>query len=305
MVPRPDFLFHGNARSCSFFIAGDGVVSGAMAGAFAGSANTADRNGKSELPAYGVGVEDFNLWRRFGNRARIGSVVMQPFRNLLLFLFSHRFLAITRWDLHFLLVRFGNAITLVRWRIRKQILARQRPLFLNLGCGPRGISDPHWVNVDGVHYRNVHFLLDFSRPLPFPDGSFDGVFCEHVLEHFSLDEGQRLVREIRRILRSGGYLRVVVPDAQFILREYFDAPGELVARRGDGDETPMEIVNTYFRQRYEHQFIYDWTTLQKVLVKEGFNEVLRVSFGEERFCKSITLDDEKYKWESLYVEALK
>ena len=232
-------------------------------------------------------------------------MVMQPVRNLLLFLFSHRFLAVARWDLHLLLIRCWNAITLSRRRIRKHVLARQAPLFLNLGCGPRGISDPHWVNVDGFRDRNIHLLLDFSRPLPFPDESFDGVFCEHVLEHFSLEQGQRLAREIRRILRSGGCLRVVVPDAELVLRKYFDAPGELVARRGGGDDTPMEIVNSYFRQRYEHQFLYDWSTLQKVLVREGFKIVSRVSFGQERICKAITLDDKKYEWESLYAEALK
>ena len=228
---------------------------------------------------------------------------MQPLRKLLLFLFSHRLLAIARWDLHFLRIRFWNAITFSRRRIRQHGLARQQPLYLNLGSGPRGISDPHWVNVDGVHDRNVHFLLDLSRPFPFADESFDGVFCEHVLEHFSLEEGRRLVREIRRVLRPGGCLRIVVPDAELVLRKYFDAPQALVARRGGGDHTPMEIVNAYFRQGHEHQFLYDWETLQKMLVREGFNKVLRVSIGQAHSCAAIALDDEKYEWESLYVEA--
>lgn len=226
-------------------------------------------------------------------------------RNLLLSLFSHRLLAIARWDLYFLRIRFWNSITLQRSRIREFLSTRQCPSFLNLGSGPRGIDDPHWVNVDGFHDRNVHFLLDFSRRLPFPDASFDGIFCEHVLEHFSLEDGENLTRELCRILRPSGCLRVVVPDAELIMRRYFDAPNELVAWRQSKNQTPMEVVNSYFRQRYEHQFLYDWSTMEKMLLRAGFDAVSRTAFGQGRHCPPAILDDEKYEWESLYVEALK
>lgn len=226
-------------------------------------------------------------------------------RKFLLFLFSHRFLAIARWDVHFLRVRAWNAITSQRRRIRDFLASGQKPLFLNLGSGPRGVDDGHWVNVDGFRDRCVHFLLDFGRPLPFPDDSFDGVFCEHVMEHFSLEDGKRLAREAHRVLRLGGCLRVVVPDAELLLQRYFDAPQEILRRRCADAVTPMEAVNLYFRQRYEHQFLYDWRTMEKMLLGAGFEVVSRSGFGEGRHCPSLVLDDEKYEWESLYVEALK
>jgi len=226
-------------------------------------------------------------------------------RNFLLWLFSHRFLAIARWDLHFLRLRIWNTLTWQRSRIRKSLFKESGPLFLNLGSGPRGISDAHWVNVDGFCGKNVHYLVDFGRPLPFPNASFDGVFCEHVMEHFSLADGERIAREVHRVLRAGGCFRVIVPDADLVLRRYFDAPEELVTRRGTGAETAMEIVNLYFRQRYEHQFFYDWSTMEKMLLRAGFAMVCRSAFGDGLRCQSIILDDEKYEWESLYVEALK
>jgi len=226
-------------------------------------------------------------------------------RKPLLFLFSHRCLAIARWDLYFLRVRFWNAITLQTIRIRKFLSTRERPMFLNLGSGPRGIDDPHWVNVDGFRDRNVHFLLDVSRRLPFADRCFDGVFCEHLLEHLSLEDGEILARELCRILGPGRCLRIVVPDAELIMRSYFDAPNELVAWRGCAKKTPMEVVNSYFRQRYEHQFLYDWTIMEKMLYRAGFNKILRVSFKRAEMCQPIMLDDQKYEWESLYVEAQK
>ena len=226
-------------------------------------------------------------------------------RNILLFFLSHRLLAIARWDVHFLGLRFWNAITSQKRRIRYFLSNRQKPVFLNLGSGPRGTADTHWVNVDGFRGRNVHYLLDLGRSLPFPTESFDCVFCEHVLEHFSLEDGETLSREVLRILRLGGCFRVVVPDAELILGRYLDAPDELVAWRGAGGETPMEIVNLYFRQRYEHQFLYDWLTMEKMLLRAGFGPVVRTAFGKGRHCESAVLDHEKYQWESLYVEALK
>jgi predicted SAM-dependent methyltransferase len=226
-------------------------------------------------------------------------------RNLLLRLFSHRLLAIARWDLHFLRLRIWNSLTLQRSRIRSALSKRQRPLFLNLGSGPRGVDDAHWVNIDGFRDQNVHYVVDFGRSLPFPRESFEGVFCEHVMEHFSLEDGERIAREVHRVLRLGGCFRVVVPDAELVLRRYFDAPDEIVAWRGAGVETAMEIVNLYFRQRYEHQFVYDWPTIEKMLHRSGFAVVSRSAFGQARQCPSVILDDEKYEWESLYVEALK
>jgi hypothetical protein len=67
----------------------------------------------------------------------------------------------------------------------------------------------------------------------------------------------------------------------------------------------MEIVNLYFRQRYEHQFVYDWPTIEKMLLRAGFGVVCRSAFGQGCHCSTVILDDEKYEWESLYVEALK
>jgi predicted SAM-dependent methyltransferase len=220
------------------------------------------------------------------------------------FLFSHRFLAIARWELHFLVVRFIGAVSLRDWRIARALQRRTPPLFLNLGSGPRGLSSQQWINIDGFNDKNVHYLVDFSRGLPFPDATFAGVFCEHVLEHFSLQDGAEMCSEVKRILVSGGCLRVVVPDAELLLKRYFDQPGSLLARRGSrGDESPMEIVNSYFRQRYEHQFLYDWETLRSMLLCAGFHDVRRASPGTADMCPDIVLDDSKYFWESLYAEA--
>ena len=222
-------------------------------------------------------------------------------RKLLLGIFSHRTLALLRWDVHFLCVRLRNFV-LRKTQPLKSLSSTPKPLYLNLGSGPRGLADPHWINVDGYADENVHYCLDFNKALPFPARSFDGIFCEHVFEHFDLEHGFVLFRQCRRLLAGGGVLRVIVPDGEKIMRTYFDAPHELVARRHPQTGCAMETINSYFRQRYEHQCLYDWALLQHQLERAGFSPVVRVSY-QRGATKALLLDDQKYAWESLYVEA--
>lgn len=224
------------------------------------------------------------------------------FRKLVLFLFSHRFLAIARWDVHFLSARFCNAVTFQPLRIQRFLATRHAPLFLNVGSGPRGLDSSHWLNVDGFWDKNVHFVLDLSRPLPLPENLFAGAFSEHVLEHFTQDDGGRLAREIHRVLVPDGTFRVIVPDAEALLHRYVNSNEELVNYRGG---TPMEVVNSFFHQRYEHQFLYDFETLAAVLKRAGFKSVTKVTCRHGSVSELAELDDPVYEWESLYVEAKK
>lgn len=225
-------------------------------------------------------------------------------RKIALEVFTHRSLALLRWDAHFLSVRVRNALFGQRRRIRQALTRQPGPEFLNLGSGPRGIASADWINIDGFKDRNVDFVLDFSRGLPFPDNSFAGVFCEHVIEHFTYDDASRLCAQLLRVLKPGGTVRLIVPDAERIVRTYIEEPELLIAHRGIAGMTAMQVVNDYFRQRYEHQFLFDWETMQHMLVEAGFQEVTRCSLRVGR-RPELLIDDEKYGWESLYVEAVK
>jgi len=79
---------------------------------------------------------------------------------------------------------------------------------LNLGCGEHkkeGFINVDWSNLthpDVVHDLNV-------LPYPFTDDSFDYIEAFHVLEH--LDKPFPVMRELHRILKPGGTLRIKVP----------------------------------------------------------------------------------------------
>lgn len=70
-------------------------------------------------------------------------------------------------------------------------------------------------------YEGTDFREFFFRPggrLPFEDGSFTFVYSEHFFEHLTPSLARELFRECHRVLKVGGVLRTVVPDA--ILRTY-------------------------------------------------------------------------------------
>ena len=92
------------------------------------------------------------------------------------------------------------------------------PRQLNLGCGAR--FHPAWLNLDIAPASPEVQQHDLRRPLPFDAGSFDAVYCSHVLEHLPHRQALPFVRECRRVLASGGVFRVVVPDLEMIARLY-------------------------------------------------------------------------------------
>lgn len=56
--------------------------------------------------------------------------------------------------------------------------------------------------------EGVDVACDITR-LPFEDASFDAILCSHVLEH--VPDDRRAMRELRRVLRPGGWALVMVP----------------------------------------------------------------------------------------------
>lgn len=73
----------------------------------------------------------------------------------------------------------------------------------------------------GSLYRKTNFQPFFytkGDALPFPDESIDFVYSEHFFEHLFFDEAVALLAECGRVLKKGGVVRTVVPDAD--LRTY-------------------------------------------------------------------------------------
>lgn len=82
---------------------------------------------------------------------------------------------------------------------------------LDLGCGPGSITrglGPGTVGLDAhaVAIPGVPVVEGDGARLPFPDGSFDAVYANAVLQHVA--DAAVVVAEVRRVVRPGGVVGV-------------------------------------------------------------------------------------------------
>jgi predicted SAM-dependent methyltransferase len=167
--------------------------------------------------------------------------------------------------------------------IRRYLRSSDQPR-LQLGCGPHPLDG--WLNSDLL---SGDIYLDITRRFPLPDASLTYVHSEHVIEHVPEEAGRRMLREIHRVLRPGGKLRITTPDLQKVIAIYEDR--NPVISRSDYERhleeatygTPhphaANVLNTFMRA-WGHQFVYDEDDLIAKLGEAGFVEIHRVNPGE-------------------------
>jgi SAM-dependent methyltransferase len=92
--------------------------------------------------------------------------------------------------------------------------------FLNLACGDYFVDSSEWVNIDWAPKSNKVKQANLLLKLPFPNETFDFVYCSHFIEHISLKNLHNFINECNRVLKTAGRIRLVLPDLENIAREY-------------------------------------------------------------------------------------
>src|SRR5258708_23318534 len=80
---------------------------------------------------------------------------------------------------------------------QRRLAAFMPPYKINAGCGR--VYWNGWVNIDcASEVGRVDLCWDLSRSIPLPDASCEVIYSEHMLEHFSVEQGLTFLRECRR-----------------------------------------------------------------------------------------------------------
>jgi SAM-dependent methyltransferase len=92
---------------------------------------------------------------------------------------------------------------------------------LDVGCGHGYFAENDIQRIIGVdsnpesvracQRKNITCFQTNVLSLPFKDDEFDGVYCAHLIEHFSLDDVQTLLSELDRVLKLNGVLVIKTP----------------------------------------------------------------------------------------------
>lgn len=156
---------------------------------------------------------------------------------------------------------------------------------LHIGCGERYIKD--WIHIDQADFPHI----DFHDPtrLEFDNGSVDEIYACHILEYWDRDEVIPVLQEWRRVLRSGGVLRIAVPDFDAI--KHLCAFENIPLFRFIGPLYGKIKVNNRF---FYHKTVWNYSELESVLIGIcGFRDCYRYNWQErEPFISDKTYDDQ-------------
>lgn len=174
---------------------------------------------------------------------------------------------------------------------------------LNWGCGP--VRPRGWVNSDVEPGDGVDLACDIRDGLPVPDDTFDCVVSIHVLEQLPYLELDAALRELRRVLKPGGTIRLSVPDLDRAIGayragdpRYFYVPDRDVTSIGG----KLSVQMTWYGSS-RSLFTYDF--LQELLGRTGFRAIRRCAFRETVSGDPAIVALDNRERESLIVEAIK
>lgn len=192
---------------------------------------------------------------------------------------------------------------------------------LNLGCGH--VHAANWVNVDGsnrawlasrlpwvdrmlvaisitapTEFNSKTVYANLLRRFPWDEQSIEAIYLGEILEHFTQEQGEGVLRECYRVLRPGGMLRIRVPDHAKFWNNYV----EEYERTRQQPREKWSLAHTrwtemYFRDLcirrprawqsmgHYHKWMYDEISLILLLEKVGFHNVERRAMHQSEIPK--------------------
>ncbi len=151
-----------------------------------------------------------------------------------------------------------------------------RGSLLHIGCGSESL--PTWLS----EYKETRLDINAkSNPdivasmLDMGDiGEYDAIYCSHALEHLYPHEVPLAVNEFLRVLKTGGYAIILVPDLEDV------KPTEEVIVMADcGPITGLDMIYGHAQSLREgnlymaHKCGFVSQTLKEVFVKGGFTKI--------------------------------
>lgn len=174
---------------------------------------------------------------------------------------------------------------------------------LNWGCG----SDPRpgWINSDTKDEPGVDLVCDIRDGLPLSSDSVDYAVSIHALPEVPYDDLVPVLRELLRVLKPGGVLRIALPDLEKGVaayhrgeRDYFLVPDD--EWEDIGSKLVVQLVwYGYSRTLFVRGFV------DELLRKAGFTAVQHVSYRETSSPHPDIIELDNRERESIFVEASK
>ncbi len=185
-------------------------------------------------------------------------------------------------EVYFQFLFLRRAVTGTNYHIRKRYLDSHDVKKLQIGTGKNVLAG--WLNSDLRPLSGTVLHLNARCRFPFDDGTFDYVYCEHLIEHLHFRDGVKMLAECHRVLKHGGKLRISTPDLQFLIDLCSPRKSDLQIRYlrwavdtylPDAPAIDEAFVINMFMRNWEHRFIYSENAMRIALERTGFGEMRR------------------------------
>mgnify|MGYP001575715064 CR=1 FL=1 len=139
-------------------------------------------------------------------------------------------------------------------------------VLLDVGCGAK--VRPGHVGIDRKHGGEA-FPLALNDGTPVANESADRIVASHVLEHFSHTMTANVLADWTRALKPGGWLKVAVPNFEWIAREY------LGSREENAEPLPLlsYLFGAHSDENDAHCTAFDRGSLAQFLEAAGLVDV--------------------------------
>lgn len=195
--------------------------------------------------------------------------------------------------------------------------------YVQYGCG---LTAPReWRNFDasprlrferlplpGFLYGRYKFLFprnaeygDIVKGLPVSPESCAGIYCSHVLEHLSLEDATTALQHTFHYLRPGGIFRLVLPDLEYLIKQYLsahskDAATSFMKETGLGYEHRPRSLKAFIASwlgHSQHRWMWDFRAMESALRDVGFVEIRR-AFPGDSADPMFEMVESRERWEN-------
>ena len=207
--------------------------------------------------------------------------------------------------------------------------------YLQYGCG---LSNPDkWENFDSsptlriqrtpllgmllkptlnvVFPRNIKYG-NIVKGLNVSKNTYDGIYCSHVLEHLSYTDLLKSLQNTYEYLKHGGIFRMVLPDLEFLCREYIDGVNikdpksslkfmneSLLGVKERNRGLKQLMVDSFGNAK--HLWMWDYYSLSLELKGVGFKEIRRCEFNDSKDEMFLMVEEKDRFKNCLSIEASK
>ena len=165
----------------------------------------------------------------------------------------------------------------------KKHLQKLDSLKLNIGCGK--VKFPEWINIDIE--PGADLVVDLRYGLPIEDNSADFIYNEHFIEHLKFEDGEKAIKELYRVLKKGGILRIATPDLDYLVKKYLNDwknQDWLTWPEFEHINTKGLMINISMRD-WGHEYLYNEEDLRNLIKKAGFKRITKHKLNESRYSE--------------------